>query len=45
MRSAMSVLHEILDAAAAALDSRRLQTFANTGDCAARLDCNPDVDQ
>ena len=34
-----------LDAAAAALDARRLQRFANTGDCAARVKRNPAVDQ
>ena len=33
-------LHILLDAAAAALDARCLQTFANTGDCAARCVCN-----
>ena len=30
----------LLDAAAAPLDARCLQTFANTGDCAARCACN-----
>ena len=34
-----------LDAAEAALDARRLQTFANTGDGAARVKRNPAVDQ
>ena len=34
-----------MDAAAAALDARHLQTFANTGDCAARVNRNPGVDQ
>ena len=38
-------LHVLLGAAAAALDARCLHTLANTGDCAARHDCNPGVDQ
>ena len=37
--------HVLMDAAAAALDARRLQTFANTGDCATRINKNPGVDQ
>ena len=37
--------HVLMDAAAAALDARRLQTFANTGDCAAWVNRNPGVDE
>ena len=37
LRWAMLRLHVLLDATAAALDARRLPTFANTGDCATRL--------
>ena len=35
--------HVLMDAAAAALDARRLQTYANTGDCAAWVNKNPGV--
>ena len=37
-------LHVLLDAAAAALDARRLQTFTDTGDCATWFIRNPGVE-